>query len=408
MRESFRRTVMALAVGLALVPTAARCGSSTSASSSEPAYARILRPELEAIVKEGAIPGAVVVVRSPTLGNWSAAFGIRRLGGTQPIGVDDYFRIASNTKTMTGTVILQLVQEGKLRLDDPVSKYIPDVPNGWNITIAELLSMRSGLFDYLSSPQWLEAEDKDHERIWTPSELLALAFAHPPEYPPGQGFNYSNTNTVLLGLIIEKLTGQSLGTVLEARIFRPLGLTHTYLPNRSSSAIAEPHPQGYYFGTFADSATSGGVLPPDRQEAARAGTLRPNDVTDVNPSWAWAAGAVISTPSDLARYVKALVGGGLLDPQMQRERLDSLRTVPHSPNRYGYALLTLGPLIGHTGDFPGFNSVMYYDPKRQLAIVAYTTLNNTPDGRLGAEELMKALFAQFYPGMPFPGSEGPP
>ena len=111
-------------------------------------YARSLRPKLEALVKEMLVPGAVVVVRSEKLGDWRATFGTQKRGGEQRVAVDDHIRIGSNTKTMTGTVVLQLVQEGKLRLDDPVSKYRRDVPNGETITIEHLLSMRSGLYNY--------------------------------------------------------------------------------------------------------------------------------------------------------------------------------------------------------------------------------------------------------------------
>ena len=388
-----RKLIRKVFPGLLLILAAAGCGSS---SNSTPDYAKSLQSKLQAVVEQQQIPGAVVLIRSPSKGNWSASFGSREVGSTERIGVGDYYRIASNTKTMTGTVILQLVQEGQLSLDDPVSKYRPEVPNGQNITIAELLNMRSGLFDYLSTPEWLEEEDQDHQRVWTPEELEALAFAYPPRFKPGLGFNYSNTNTLLLGLIAEQVTGDSLETLFQDRIFTPLGLKHTYLPDSTTNTIDDPHAQGYCIGSFIT-----GCMPVPNQPNEL------NDVTDTNPSWAWAAGGVISTPRDLARYVKALVGGGLLGPKLQRQRLESLTPVPGRPSsiRYGYGLLTLGPLIGHTGDFPGFNSVMYYDPGHQLTVIAYATTNFTATGGLAAEELMKPIFAQFYPGRPFPGTE---
>jgi len=397
-RESICRAVLGLLLVPVLSAIAGGCGGGGPSGYTPPAYAKPLKAQLEAVVKQEQIPGAVVMIRSPSMGNWSESFGSLALGSSKRIGIDDYYRVASNTKTMTGTIILQLVQEGQLSLDDSVSKYRPEVPNGQNITIAELLNMRSGLFDYLSTKAWLNAEDQNHQMVWTPAQLEALAFAEPPNFPPGQGFNYSNTNTLLLGLIIEQITGQSLDTAFQDRIFTPLGLKHTYLPSATTNTIDDPHAQGYCFGSFA-----GGCNPTPGQ------SVPPNDVTDTNPSWAWAAGGVISTPSDLARYAKALVGGGLLDPEMQQERLASLQVVPGRPDsiRYGYALLTLGPLIGHTGDFPGFNSVMYYDPTIKLTVIAYATINVTITGGLGAEELMKPIFAQFYPGQPFPGDEVP-
>ena len=190
---------------------------------------------------------------------------------------------------------------------------------------------------------------------------------------------------MLLGQVIEKVTGNPLETVLDQRIFKPLGLKSTLLPPRSMSTIPGPHPRGYRFGTFQATMNmlmNRGALSPEQQAAAQAGTLKPDDVTDTNPSFAWAAGGVISTPNELARYVKALVDGGLLNDEMQKKRIDSLEAIdPSSPSaRYGYNIEAKGPFIGHGGDIPGFNSVMYHDPKRDLTIVAYTQLNVTPQG----------------------------
>ena len=127
------------------------------------------------------------------------------------MSVDDHFRIGSNTKTMTSTVILQLVQEGKLALDDPIGKYIPGVPNGDQITIAQLSEMRSGLYSYTFDPRFNETLDKQPQKVWTPQELMDIAFTHPPNAEPGTTFEYSNTNIILLGMVIEQLTGRPLG-----------------------------------------------------------------------------------------------------------------------------------------------------------------------------------------------------
>jgi D-alanyl-D-alanine carboxypeptidase len=407
MTNQVRRAVLAFAA-LAVIVTAAGWTSYASArGSAPPPYARVLRPKLDALLKALLVPGAVVAVRSRELGDWSAGFGSGQLGAFQPLGVHNHFRIASNTKTMTGTVILQLVQEGKLRLDDPVLGYRPDVPNGENITIEQLLNMSSGLFNYTEAKEWQQTVDPTPLRVWAPEELLAIAFAHEP-YPfrPGEGFHYSNTNTLLLGLIIEQLTGDPLDKAFEERIFKPLGLANTFLPKLSSAAIPQPHPQGYLFGTFANSQATGGVLPPDQQAAAKAGTLKPNDVTNTNPSFGWAAGGVISTGDDLARYVKALVGGGLLNRHLQQLRLDSLREVDPG-YRYGYNIDSLGPLIGHGGDIPGFTSVMYHDPERQLTVVIFTTLNYSPDGTKGVVEVFRAVTTELYGRPVIPGPDNP-
>jgi CubicO group peptidase (beta-lactamase class C family) len=359
-----------------------------------------LRPKLQQIFTDTLTPGAVVLVRSPELGDWAAAFGTRALGGADAVTLADHVRIGSNTKTWTGTVILQLVQEGKLALDDPVSKYRPDVPNGQHITITELLDMRSGLYNYTESLELNQTLDTDPTKVWTPDELLAIAYKNPPYFPPGQGFHYSNTNTVLLGLIIEKLTGHPVEQEFQRRIFTPLGLRDTHLPPRTSNALPAPYPSGYQFGSNVETMATQ-VLPPDRQAAARAGILKPLDATHDNPSWGWTAGAGISTAEDLARYAQALVGGGLLNDAMQRQRLASIRPInpadPKSPG-YGLALARFGPVFGHTGELPGYNSFMGHDPRRSITIIVWSSLAAAPDGSAPAVEMAKAIIGHLYGG----------
>lgn len=380
--------------------TGAGCGASDRRS--EPAYPRNLQPRLDALIKDMRIPAAVVVLRSSQLGDWSATFGHRTADGTEPVRLANHFRIASNTKTITGTLILQLIQEEELRLDDPVSKYRPEVPNGANITIEQLLTMRSGLFNYTESPDWKRAVGENHRRVWTPEELVALGLAHPPYFPPGQGFHYSNTNTVLLGLIIEQLTGQPLERVMQERIFDRLELKNTSMPARTSNVIPDPHARGYIFGQMKEF-IAGKQLRPEQVADAKAGIFKPTDVTDTNPSMAWAAGNVISTADDFARYVKALVAGGLLDAQLQQRRLDSLQPAdPADPTgmRYGFQMQTFGPMIGHSGEIPGFGSMGYHDPKRDLTMVVWTTVSGSPDGRDTVAEIGKAIIDELYRGSP--------
>jgi D-alanyl-D-alanine carboxypeptidase len=132
-----------------------------------------------------------------------------------------------------------------------------------------------------------------------------------------------------------------------------------------------------------------------------AGTLLPNDVTDNNPSWGWAAGAGISTTADLADWAAALVGGGLLDDEMQKQRLDSPMPVdPAAPegSAYGPAIARYGALYGHTGELPGYNSFMGHDPERDITVIAWSNLMSAPDGRLTANVLAEAVIAELYPG----------
>jgi D-alanyl-D-alanine carboxypeptidase len=234
--------------------------------------------------------------------------------------------------------------------------------------------------------------------------------ALPPAFPPGAGFLYSNTNTVLLGLIIEQLTDRSLTDALAERIFEPLGLAHTYFPPPADAGMPEPHPHGYLFGTNVSTLIDPALSPEDRA-AAVTGRLLPNDVSDLNPSWGWAAGAATSTAEDLATYVEALVGGGLLEPRLQRERLDSVRPIdPAAPasTGYGLALARFGPLLGHDGSLPGFQSFMGHDPQRGLTVIVLTNLQNTPDGDGAANALTKLIIAQLYPTPGSPTSPSPP
>lgn len=400
-QQSTRRVVkarLALAVcATVIVAACASTGLNASASTRAPAvrhpmpsYAVVLGPKLAAQFAASKAPGAVVLVLSPKLGNWSATYGTSTLGTNRPTSLADHIRIASNTKTMTGTVILQLVAEKKLRLSDPISMFRPDVPNGQHITIEELLDMRSGLYNFSESLELNQALDETPGRVWTPSQLLQIAFSNPPYFAPGTGYHYSNTNTVLLGLVIEKLTHQSLRVALTDRIFRPLGLTQTSFPSGSDASLPQPHPQGYLFGTNVETREDP-ALSPARQAAVDAGTLTPTDVTDLNPSWIWAAGGAISTARNLATYVKKLVGGGLLPSGLQRQRLNS--AVPISPGgaAYGLALAKFGSFYGHTGEVPGFNSFMGYDPVRHITVITWTNIVASPNGDAPAISMAQTI-----------------
>ena len=156
-----------------------------------------LQTMVDTTAKELLIPGAVVVLRTPQ-GEFTVSYGTTLLGATSLPGADTHFRIASNTKTMTAAVIVLLAQDGKLSLDDPVSKYVPDVPNGDKITITELLNMRSGLYTYDDDPDFWAVLEREPAKVWSPAEVLAIAFKHPPYFPPGTGYHYSNTNYALL------------------------------------------------------------------------------------------------------------------------------------------------------------------------------------------------------------------
>jgi D-alanyl-D-alanine carboxypeptidase len=359
-------------------------------------------------MQANAIPGVVVLIEWPEQGDWSATFGTSEIGTSIPMSMDNYHRVGSITKTMTSTVILQLVEEGKLSLDDPIARYRPDVPNGQNITIAQLSEMRSGLYNYTIDRGFNETLDADPQKAWTPDELLAIAFAHPSDFAPGEQYEYSNTNTVLLGLVIEQLTGMSASETFQQRIFEPLKLTHSSLPKNTDWSIPAPHAQGYQFGTNVETIESSRIAPA-QLPAVLDGTLKPINMTNANPSWAWTAGSAISTAEDLATYVRALVGGGLLDAKTQQLRLDSIQpTDPDNPGGVGYGLglARFGPsFYGHSGSLPGYSTFMVYDPTQDTTIIIGTNLAASPvDGENAAVAVAKVVIPSLY-GVPVPGGD---
>jgi len=376
-------------------------GTAASATNLKPFEPVELRGAVETIAKELLLPGAMVLLRTPQ-GEFAFGYGATELGGTTPPRADTHFRIASNTKTMTAAVIVLLAQEGKLRFDDPVSKYVSGVPNGDNITISELLKMRSGLFNYTSAPELADSLDHDPTRVWTTDELLAIAFKHPPVSAPGTEYGYCNTNYALLGLIAEKVEGGPLAGIFQDRLFGPLGMKNTLLPASTSNAIPAPYAHGYLYGS-SSYALGDAPYSADLVAAAKAGTLKPNDDTWQNPSYALAAGGVISTADDLATWMRALVGGKVFNADYQRLWLDGPESEDSSKplgQKYGYGIaqMTFGPngLYFHGGEMPGYNSFMGYDPVNDVTLIVWTNLTISIDDQPTANAIMLKLLDRIY------------
>ena len=195
-----------------------------------------LQRQMDALVAAG-VPGVVVLVHGKN-GTLRLASGHSNLARKTPMRVTDRFRVGSITKSFVATVVLQLVGEGKLSLDDTVEHWLPGaVPNGDKITLRNLLSHRSGLYDYLSDPRVLKPYlSGNFGYSWTPRRLVAVSASHKPLFAPGTTTSYSNTNYILLGLIVEKATGNSIGAELKRRIFAPLQLRSTSLGHLAAHA----------------------------------------------------------------------------------------------------------------------------------------------------------------------------
>jgi D-alanyl-D-alanine carboxypeptidase len=307
------------------------------------------------LVRDGA-PGALVVVRTAS-GTRRAASGRARRHPSVAMEPTDRFRVASITKTFVATIVLQLASEAKLRLADPVERWLPGlVPNGDSITIRELLDHTSGLFDYLDDKAFVRAVAARPGRTWSPRRLVAIATAHRPVFPPGREWSYSNTNYILAGLVVEAVTGTTLDRQLQERLFRPLALTATSFPH--GARIDGAHADGYV--GFATLPRLHSLLDSSRASA----------------SLAWAAGAIVSTGDDVTSFYAALLGGQLLS----RSLLAEMET-PVAGSNYGLGLLEAdtpcGTAYGHEGDLLGYRTFVYARPGGARAAVVMINVDST-------------------------------
>jgi D-alanyl-D-alanine carboxypeptidase len=325
-----------------------------AAQDTEPVAAGVkttVATQLDDLVRNKVITAALIRVGGRGA-DWTAAAGRADITSGRPANAAGYFRIGSITKTFVATVLLQLSDEGRLRLDDPIERHLPGlVPDGEHITIRRLLDHTSGLYDYAHEPgystnRWRGA---DRFRTYRPRQLLEIAFAHPPNFPPGTGWRYSNTNYIPAALLIEKLTGRPYGEEITRRILRPLRLTQTIIPG-TRPGLPPPHAHGYE------------ILPNGRTV----------DATRMNPSLDWAAGEMISTTRDLGRFFDALLGRRLTS----KTALTAMRTTTATQAGYEYGLglqkytLPCGTTLwGHGGELTGYLTFAFRaDNGRQMTI----------------------------------------
>jgi D-alanyl-D-alanine carboxypeptidase len=292
-------------------------------------------------------PGAVVGVWQKGRPPYVGTFGVRSTTPRRPMRPNLYMRIGSETKTFTVTAVLQLVDQGKISLDDPISKYVDGVISGDTITLRQLAEMRSGLVNYTVTEPFDRSLTADPHQAWTPRQLLSYSIGGPLQFAPGTGFSYSNTNTILLGLVVEKVSGQAIGDYIGQHITAPLGMTQTSFPTDAS--LPSPHADGYASST------------PTKQIA---------NATHWNPTWTWAAGQMVSTLRDLRTWAPRLATGrGLISAATQRERAASVAG-PGDPVTYGIGLFNVHQWIGHNGSLPGYQTLALYRPQTRTTIVA--------------------------------------
>lgn len=305
-------------------------------------------------------PGMIISITRGDEVIYEKAKGIANISTDELMNEKMRFRIGSLTKTFTATVLLQLVDEKLLTLDESIERFFPNVPNAKNITIRMLGDMTSGLYNYSEEKQFGDDMLANPKKKWKPEELIDISLRNKVYFEPGKGWHYSNTNTVMLGLIIEKLTGNSLPAEIQKRITGKLGLKQT---------------------DFAETPELWGYYPQGYGEDDATWVYPLVDVTSkYDPSWGWAAGAMVSTVEDLKIYLKALTEGKLTSSEMHAERLKWGLDKPGI--KYGFGIFEIGDgLYGHNGSYPGFHNISVHSPKTGItAIIFYNTQSDrSPD-----------------------------
>lgn len=292
---------------------------------------------------------------------------------TLPVSTAMHLRIGSVTKLFIGNLVLILRDEGKLAIDHTISRYVPGVPNGDRITLRQLANHTSGLPDAISDPAFQDAIVADPAKVWTSREILARAFSLDPSFPPGDSWEYSNTNTILLALAAEKATGRPIADLLREKIFTPLGMKHTGFPPQGK--LPSPHPRAYRHGRWNRPIGYGRVL---------------RDVTAYNASWTNAAGDLSSTIGDLQRASRPLCLGTLLREDSRRILHDWHETGEQG-YRYGFCIESWNGFIGHRGDVPGYQAVIAHDETSDRTFAIVANLSNTSGGKGPAGELLEWL-----------------
>ncbi|MFI6720669.1 serine hydrolase domain-containing protein [Kribbella sp. NPDC050470] len=389
------RRVAVVALAATVLAGVAAPGVATADSTATKTAAAVQeRPEMQQALQEfvDAGFGGIQLRLHDKQGDWVGSAGVRKLGSAAKPPTNGSFWVGSVTKTVTATVVLQLVAEGKIKLDAPVSDYLPTLGIDRRITMRMLLQHTSGLFNYtgdtydgkftpgitVAGQEWVD----NRFRSYQPEELVKVALSKPPVFAPGTDQRYSNTNYTLALLVIEKVTGHSYADEVQRRILRPLGLKNTVVPGNRSQ-LPGPHAHGYY-----------------RYQVD--GEWKVVDVSRQNLSLVAGAGDMLSTTKDLQTFISALMRGKLVPEPL----LTEMRT-PYGPYGYGFGLWVqdLGPDCGgivyqHNGSPPaGYGALMYSSADGSRILTAGITTGDAPidvltDFPPALAKLLKAAFCK--------------
>jgi D-alanyl-D-alanine carboxypeptidase len=373
-----------VAAGSVCLLALAACGSGESASgesASAPDTAPVPRPSGSGEAPDDRCTLAAVLdewaAQNPVAASSPAAVGIAREGessvvvaggtsGGRPVTVDDWYRFGSVTKTYVATALLRLAERGVVDLDAPVGTYVDGVPGGAVLTARQLLSHTSGLADYLAQPAWAASVLADPGREWTARQALDLIPAAEPE---PAGFEYSNTNYVVLGLILEEVTGLSVRDAVATEVLEPAGLSETDMSS-------EGHP------------VVGGLA--DLGDGTIVSTLD-NPYTAMETS-AGAAGSIVGSPSDLLRFGRALLDGRLLDDGSWEQMTDFGEDGVYGLGLGDLDVISGGDVVGwgNYGEIPGFGTLLVLEPSSGTVLVAVSGDDRASGFELGAA-LQRAL-----------------
>ena len=330
-------------------------------NSASPVEKKRILAALQSLVDAG-YPAALATVRDPQGNTTNAVAGTGNLETGEAPPLDGEVRIGSNTKTFVAVVTMQLVQEGKITLDEPIETYLPGLLHGEGIdgakiTVRQLLQHTSGLPEYTDTVPGETDIFQVRDNYYSLRDLLDVALSKPAVFEPGSQFRYTNTNYIVLSLLAEKVTHRPLAEQITQRIIEPLGLSHTYFPGPGEQNIRGTHPQGY--------------------ERNSQGQLE--DITRMDPSVATGAGAMISTPTELNKFLQAILDGTLLNQDSIAEMQKTVDTGGALGNGYGLGLINYplscgGSYWGHGGSIEGYGTFNGMGPDGTAVTVAVTAL----------------------------------
>ncbi len=296
------------------------------------------------------LPGLIIGIWAPDMGyTYLKPKGYSSLSIKRPMQVADLFRIASVTKTYTAVMLLQLVDEGKIGLEDTIGKYLPGIPNGDKITIRQMLAMQSGLFEVNNDSIIAQEFDNDPNHYFSREELLAAIKRHEPDFQPGEKTQYSNSNFIILGILIEDLTGTPYSNALHSRITQPQDMGNTSFAESQFMPEEKTYSNGYMFD--------------DNYEYF--------EVTEkFNMSVAYSAGAIISDMNELRKWIYELTSGSLVSSSLF-EQMQVFSPI-FQDMEYGLGIMRFRDnYLGHAGDGMGYHTFAARNPQKNITIIIF-------------------------------------